>query len=171
MKVLFAPLAESSHPPSHTVQNPVLWVGRERNEPLWHCPAQLGSQVLTHTLSLSSMDEITGQEDLSRWDLPKLCCLRGQVRWVKCKTIHLTLSDEFKLVFLVSAMCWNFSAEDLNFHKGSVIHGWLSKMVFFQGLLHHNQEGLESVHGLLQGLQPGLKSVCLLPSIWVVETP
>ena len=55
----------------------------------------------------------------------------------------------------------------LDFHKGSFIHGWLSKSVFSSGSWDHSQEGLNLVHGP----QPGLRSVYHLPHGWVTLLP
>lgn len=54
------------------------------------------------------------------------------------------------LHFFAPVMCWRFSTVNLVSHKDSLFHGWLFKIVL-QGLLDLGQDGLETVHGPLQG--------------------
>ena len=54
-----------------------------------------------------------------------------------------------------SVVCWNFSPRNLEFHKGSHVHGWLPKIVFSRGS-HSVAEGLEPFHEPLHGPQLSL---------------
>lgn len=51
-------------PPSHASRNLVFWMGKERNEPFWQCPTQLG-KLGTHSHALTfPVGEITCQKSL-----------------------------------------------------------------------------------------------------------
>lgn len=68
-----------------------------------------------------------------------------------------------KLFLLLSSVCtildfftpmayWNFSAGLLNFHKGTLVHGQLSKLVFFWGKMVENSYFTILLTALLCGL-------------------
>lgn len=84
------------------------------------------SWALTHMLALTSpVGEIMGQKGLSLpWAI--LPWGRGDVG---VKSVSFTLSSASKLIFFAPTVCWNFSAKNLHFHKGSLICVWLSKTV------------------------------------------
>ena len=61
---------------------------------------------------------------------PLLCCL-GWSDVGKVKLFLLPISVCPNSFFFSSAVCWNFSSGNLDFHKVSLICGWLSKTMFF----------------------------------------
>lgn len=130
-------------------------------------------RVLSATLLASCLSPVTQlMTQSSVWSKREMRLLgNNRHSWVSLRnyrSIHFvlsTLSNASKLFFffLVPLLCWNFSTENLDFHKGSLIHGWLSETVFSRGSTH-SQEGLEPVHRPLQSPQTGPRSVCLLSS-------
>lgn len=68
------------------------------------------------------------------------------------------------------AVYWNFSTGNLNFHKGFLICGWISKIVFSSGsqtMAHRDYGQFTATVG--SKLEP--RSVCLLFNSLVSETP
>lgn len=61
-------------------------------------------------------------------ELPVLPRVRGDVGKVK---LIFMLFDASILYFFTQVICRNFSAGFLDFHKGTLACGWLSKLVFF----------------------------------------
>lgn len=94
---------------------------------------------------------------------------RGDIS--KVKQFLLLSPMHLNLYFFAPTAWWNFSTGLLDFHRGSV-YGWLSKTVFYRGSWTVcNWEQLEPVCGPLQGTQPRLRSVCLLPEAQVDNIP
>lgn len=95
--------------------------------------------------------KVTGEKPLA------LACvsLRGRVMWVKSDRSSHPLQCVLTVYLFVLVVCWNFSG-NLDFHKRSVTHGWLSKAVSSRGS-QTVAEGPEQVHGPLQGPQPGAR--------------
>lgn len=125
------------------------------NWPLCQSLAQLGRPgALLHALSPT-----VGKERF----LLALSC--GDSRCVKSKC-PLTLSSASKLeLFFATIVCWNFSGAYFNFHKCSVICGWLSKATL-QGHLDYGRDGLEAVMGHCRGRSQGMFA-CYLVHTWV----
>ena len=95
-------------PPSHAAHDLVLWMGQERNESLWQCPAQLGKLCTNFTCFHISQQEKSQIEKLSLG--PKLCCLGGKMIWVKlsyfsyplqCIKTHISFSFNCVLELLL----------------------------------------------------------------------
>lgn len=65
----------------------------------------------------------------------ELCHLGGGMIWIKwnCSSYSLWVQSHFFFLFSFFAptMCWKFFAGFLAFHRGTLAHGWLSKLVFF----------------------------------------
>lgn len=83
-------------------------------------------------------------------------------------------ADKAKMFLLLSLMClnlciftptpyWNFSARNLDFHKDSLICGWLSKTVFLE-TYRLQPRRVRARNRPLQGPQPAPKSLCRLPN-------
>lgn len=83
----------------------------EKELSFWQYPAHLGKPGTYSTCSLLAMGEIMCQE-------VKLLLLPYSMD---------PISDCFPL--FAPVVCWNISAGLSEFHKGTLIHGWLSKLV------------------------------------------
>ena len=106
--------------PSHTVHYSG-WVQRETNL-FGNIPHQWGSWGLIHMLSLSPWEKSQAANTSLG---PEPCHLeagRGVVweMWVKSRC------SSHGLIFFGPMVCWNFFGNQ-DFHKGPLIHGWLSK--------------------------------------------
>lgn len=120
----------SNHFPSASCEaqdSVLLWVGGERNEPLWLHHTQLRKQILTHTQSLSPAGEITCWLALS-WHWAVLPHRRGDVNKVR---LFLTLSNVSKLISFCSSsvlqlFCWTSELSQR-------LCRWLSKTACFTG--------------------------------------
>lgn len=56
------------------------------------------------------------------------------MQWVERNGVFLLPSLILQThIFFVAMVCWDFSAVLLDFHKGSLSHGWVSKTVFSRG--------------------------------------
>lgn len=80
-----------------------------------------GNPGLNHRLSLCTMGEIISWECLS-WHWVVVPWGRGDTSKVKPLLVHFGF-------FFAPRLCCNFSTGLLGFHKGILIHGWLSKSV------------------------------------------
>lgn len=93
-------------------------------------PTQLGKLALSGMLPLSLLRESTSQEGVFwPWAVPPWGT--GDVGVIKSlllpSPMHTTRG------FFAPAVYWNFSTGNLDFHKGSLVHGWLSETVFSRG--------------------------------------
>lgn len=81
----------------------------------------------------------------------KLYHLERGMMWIKpnCSS-YLFQSIQTCNFFLM--VCWNVSIRNSNFHKGSLVYGWLFKIVF-QWFLECGCERLEPVHRPLNNTQ------------------
>lgn len=117
---------------SHAACCLVVWMGWERNEPLWWCPHSLGSCAFTHMLSLTPTGEPT------RFLLALSSATEGDagqvILFLLPSPVHTTHFLNLFFFFLTPIVCWSFSAGNLSFHKGSLVHAWLSDTVALQGL-------------------------------------
>lgn len=130
-----------------------LWMGQEKNDPLWQLLAQLEKQVFIHMLSLLPEGEITGRKNISFG--PKLCCLgEGVMRVKSCYSYPLQCVQTSNFLSFVLMGCGNVCSGHLDSHKGS--------HQCFQRLLARSQEGPGLIHRLLPCPQSGPRSVCLL---------
>lgn len=94
-----------------------------------------GYRVLTLMLSLTPGGDITG------WEVSpgtEQCHLGGglmQVKWSysSCALQCVQIADSF-----APTVCWNFSTGLPDFHKATVIHRWVSKLLFFESKIVEN---------------------------------
>lgn len=103
------------------------------------------------------------------WSWTLLPWGRGYAVEVQLFLLPSSLNPSLDFIF-ASAACWNKSPGLQDSHKGFffLIHGWLFKLVFLE-TPSCGCEGLERVHGPVQGPQLELRSLCLLPDVWVGE--
>lgn len=142
-----------SPPFSHAGQKSIPWMRWE-----WTGLAQLrkpGARSLNHS-------------DFPSWEkpqakkiylAPKLCHLEmGDAGKAKLFLLPTLMS---KLMYFAPTLCWNFSAGNLDFCKGSLICGWLSKTVFL-GTYRLQPRRVRAGNRPLKGPQPAPRS--LLPN-------
>lgn len=109
-----------------------LWMRLEKNETLWQHPTQLG-KLGAHSEALRS----PGKENHGR-RIPLLASSHATLRqvlglgWGGDVGKVITSSGASEIVFFGLMVCWNFSGNQ-DFHRGSLIHGWLSKIGFSRG--------------------------------------
>lgn len=131
----------SATEPPHAAQDTVLhgwWEGIGNNPRGW------GGMGLSSVPSLSPM----GERSQASKVLPgtELCPSLGRLTQVKSTSKTSSSSPwciSYLLFVAVLVVGRSFFSENLDFHKVSLIHGWLSKSV-------HSQEGLEPAHRPLQ---------------------
>ena len=124
--------------PSHSLQTPpviqhtsVFWIEREGNGPLWQHPAQWG-ELRTHSHAPTSPEGyIVGWAGFS-WHLN--CAALGE-KW-RVKWNHSSYSSVHRVLdnlLLLFHWCLELLRWFTGFHKDALIHGRLSKLMFFGG--------------------------------------
>lgn len=91
----------------------------------------------THMPSLSPVRGIMGWEGLS-WHWPVLHCGRDDVGKIKLFLIPFSMcpiTGYFSFFFFLQRCAGTFL---LAFHKGTLVHGWVPKLVFFEGTMVEN---------------------------------
>ena len=95
------------------------------------------------------------------WEGPlgtELCHPGEEVMCVKSVCSSYSFQGiQFQIFF-----CWNFSAGLLDFHKGSLIRGWLSKSLFSRDSWFTAKGGGRAGSRATQGFTARQRSVCLL---------
>ena len=134
------------------------------HELLFQCPPWLEKLGNSY---LSPEEAISGQKDLSwLWDVTS--CRRVVVGKVKIFLFlcPIWVSYKFAFFFFPLMLCWNSSVGNLDFHNSSLIHGWLSKGPPGPW----GRGGGASLQATAES-QAVVRSVCLLPDMWIGRTP
>lgn len=117
--------------PSHTTYLSILG-GVRKKWSLWGHPTQLG-KLDSHSYSHFPLWEKSWARKIS------FGTEVGYLGWGQCWLIqvkgnfftHFNVSH-LRILFIFSpVMCWNFSTGLPDFHKGTIVHKWLSKLLFF----------------------------------------
>lgn len=131
----------------------------------WACLAasyaaeKLGTH--SHALILPCGKNQGPRRDLPHWLV--LPCGRADISKVKFFSYPMCPIS----IFFSPTVCWSFSAGFLDFHKGSVVSGWLSKSVMSRDCPRPWPRDAWSVHRPYEGPQPGPRYMCLLPGAQV----
>lgn len=102
----------------------VFWMGQERGKSLWQHPAQLGK--------LGVHEPHSREKSLAKiyvswhWAVPP----KGKDDACRVKLFPLLSSVHPISYVSVPVVCWNFSTGFLDYRKGSLINGWMSKLMF-----------------------------------------
>ena len=108
----------------YTAHDSVVWRGWDITGPLWQHPTQLGkpgthSHTLTFPLGRNHVLRSSHEPELM-----------GGVIWVMPNCSSFPLQCNWIYLFSPLTLCQNLSTGNLDYHKGFLICGWLSKIVF-----------------------------------------
>lgn len=116
--------------PSHAAHNSLLWLGQERNGPLWKHPVPLGN-LDAHSHALTFPCGRNHRREYLFWHWAVLPWERDDTSQVKLFLLPPPIQPNLYYYYYYFAPMarWNFSTNSWTSTK-SLVHGWLSKTVF-----------------------------------------